>query len=87
MKVLVYAFDPAGESAYLPHNCPRDAVIYTGTHDTPTFMEFLTQGNPDQARFARQYLRLREDEGLGWGLIAGAWASGSYLAMAPSRMC
>lgn len=22
MKVLVYAFDPAGESAYLPHNCP-----------------------------------------------------------------
>ncbi|MCI7158536.1 MAG: 4-alpha-glucanotransferase, partial [Flintibacter sp.] len=23
------------------------------------------------------------DEGLGWGLIAGAWASGSYLAMAP----
>ena len=38
MKVLVYAFDPAGESAYLPHNCPRDAVIYTGTHDTPTFV-------------------------------------------------
>ena len=58
-------------------------MVYTGTHDTPTFMEFLTQGNPDQARFARQYLRLREDEGLGWGLIAGAWASGSYLAMAP----
>ena len=21
MKVLVYAFDPVGESAYLPHNC------------------------------------------------------------------
>lgn len=83
MKVLVFAFDHLGESAYLPHNCEKFSVVYTGTHDTPTFMEFLTQGNPDQARFARQYLRLREDEGLGWGLIAGAWASGSYLAMAP----
>ena len=28
-------------------------------------------------------LRLREDEGLGWGVISGAWASGSYLAIAP----
>ncbi len=27
MKVLVYAFDPNGESAYLPHNCPRGAVM------------------------------------------------------------
>ena len=32
MKILIYAFDPVGESAYLPHNCPTDAVVYTGTH-------------------------------------------------------
>ena len=31
----------------------------------------------------RRYLRLREEEGLGWGVISGAWASGSYLAIAP----
>ena len=29
------------------------------------------------------YLRLREDEGFGWGVIAGAWGSVCDLAMAP----
>jgi len=83
MKVLVFAFDPVGESAYLPHNCQRDSVIYTGTHDTPTFVQFLNETDPEQGEFARRYLRLREDEGLGWGVIAGAWAAGSRLAIAP----
>ena len=83
MKVMVFAFDPVGESAYLPHNCEKFSVVYTGTHDTPTFVQFLQEGNQDEARFARQYLRLRDEEGIGWGVISGAWATGSYLAIAP----
>ncbi len=86
MKVMVFAFDPKGESAYLPHNCQRDSVVYTGTHDTPTFLQWLTdEADPESAMFARSYLRLREDEGLGWGVLAGAWASGSRLAIAPMQ--
>ena len=46
MKVMVFAFDPVGESAYLPHNCQRDSVIYTGTHDTPTFLQWLRETDP-----------------------------------------
>lgn len=84
MKVLVYAFDPVGESAYLPHNCPRDAVMYTGTHDTPTFVQWLfNEANPDERQYAFDYLRLREDEGFGWGAICGAWMSPCRLAIAP----
>ena len=83
MKVMVFAFDPVGESAYLPHNCEKFSVVYTGTHDTPTFVQFLQEGNQDEARFARQYLRLRDEEGIGWGVISGAWATSSYLAIAP----
>lgn len=83
MKVMVFAFDPVGESAYLPHNCQRDSVVYTGTHDTPTFVQWLGEGEPESTMFARRYLRLREDEGLGWGVISGAWAAGSRLAIAP----
>ena len=41
MKVLLYAFAPSGDSAYLPHNCDKSAVMYTGTHDTPTFVQWL----------------------------------------------
>ncbi len=83
MDVMVFAFDSRGESAYLPHRCREQSVIYTGTHDTPTFMQWLHEASPEDAAFARRYLRLRDDEGLGWGVIAGAWAAPSRLAIAP----
>ena len=84
MKILVYAFDPDGESSYMPHNCPPDSVVYTGTHDTPTFVQWLfDEADTRQRDFATDYLRLRSDEGFGWGAICGAWAAPSRLAMAP----
>ena len=86
MKVLPYAFDPVGESAYLPHNCPRNGVIYTGTHDTPTFVQWLfEEASPAERDYACDYLRLREDEGFGWGAVCGAWASPCALAIAPMQ--
>ena len=39
--------------------------------------------DPDSRLFASRYLRLRQDEGLGWGVISGAWAAPSRLAIAP----
>lgn len=86
MKVLVYAFDPIGESAYLPHNCPPNSVCYTGTHDTPTFVQWLFSEASEEGRdYALDYLRLREDEGFGWGAVRGAWSSPSRLAIAPMQ--
>ncbi|MDF3005727.1 MAG: malQ [Oscillospiraceae bacterium] len=84
MKVLVYAFDPVGDSSYLPHNCPVDSVMYTGTHDTPTFVKWLfSEAGPEEQAFAFDYLRLRPEEGFGWGAVCGAWMSPSRLAIAP----
>ena len=83
MKIMVFAFDTAAESAYLPHNCVANSVVYSGTHDTPTFVQWLREGDRDSVAYAYRYLRLREDEGLGWGVIAGAWATSSRLAIAP----
>lgn len=84
MRILVYAFDPDGESSYMPHNCTPDSVAYTGTHDTPTFVQWLfDEATPRQREFATDYLRLRVDEGFGWGALMGVWASSSWLAMAP----
>ncbi len=86
MKILVYAFDPVGESAYLPHNCPVNAVAYTGTHDTPTFVQWLfDEATEGERQYAFDYLRLREDEGFGWGAICGAWMSPCRLAIAPMQ--
>ncbi len=36
MKVLQFAFDAEGDSDYLPHNCIKNSVMYTGTHDNDT---------------------------------------------------
>ncbi|MPM68238.1 4-alpha-glucanotransferase [bioreactor metagenome] len=84
MRVLVFAFDPSQESAYLPHNCPPDSVMYTGTHDTPTFVQWLfCAASPEEREYACEYLRLSAEEGFGWGAVRGAWASPSRLAIAP----
>ena len=84
MRILVYAFDPVGESSYLPHNCTPNSIIYPGTHDTPTFVQWLfDEASPAERDYALDYLRLREDEGFGWGAVCGAWAAPSRLAIAP----
>ena len=41
MKVLAFAFDHNGQSAYLPHNHVENCVIYTGTHDNDTLAGWL----------------------------------------------
>ncbi len=82
MRVLVDAFDASGCSTFLPHCCPVNAVMYTSTHDTTTFVQWLTEtSNPPERDFATKYLRLRENEGYGWGAVCGAWASPCILAM------
>lgn len=85
MRVLSDAFkDLGGSSAFLPHHCIPDSVMYTGTHDTPTFLQwFFDQANDDQRSYAWRYLRLNERDGLNWGMLAGAWSSVCSLAMAP----
>lgn len=84
MKVLVYSFDPDNDSEYLPHNAPVCSLCYTSTHDSPPFVGWLTGDASDRERdLAYSYLRLRDDEGLGWGAVKTVWGSPSYLAMAP----
>lgn len=84
MSVLVYAFSPDGKSAYLPHNCPPNKVIYTATHDCPTFLQWLVEeASPEEKQFATDYLDLRLEDGLTWGALRGAWGSPCALAIAP----
>ena len=84
MAVLTDAFDPAYDNAFLPHNVDSNTVLYTSTHDTPTFYQFLCEiAKEDVRSFAMDYLRLREEEGYTWGAIAGAFASPSRLVICP----
>ena len=84
MKVLEFAFDSrdtGSKNDYLPHNYPVHSVVYTGTHDNDTILGWLQTAPKESVEFAKDYLRLTKTEGYNWGMMKGAWASVSELAI------
>ena len=85
MKVLEFAFDTrdseAGDDTYLPFAYPENSVAYVGTHDNDTALGWLANAPAPDTRTAREYLRLDDREGEGWGMMRGIWASASELAV------
>ena len=85
MKVLQFAFDPREESDYLPHNYTSHSVVYTGTHDNETTAGWFKTAPRACVNFAKKYLSLTKEEGYHWGMMRGAWASVSDLAIVPMQ--
>ncbi len=84
MRVLCDAYtDTWGGSAFLPHHCIRDAVMYTSTHDTPTFVQWYCDlANDAQRGFFNRYSRMHYGDSIGWTAVSVAWESVCDLAMA-----
>lgn len=61
MKVLEFAFDPKGDSDYLPHNHIKNCVVYTGTHDNMPLRAWFDELNEEEKHFVREYLKLTDD--------------------------
>lgn len=85
MKLLLFAFDPREESDYLPHNYGSHSVVYTGTHDNDTILGWMESAPQDSVEFAKRYFHMTEEEGYHWGMMRGAWASVSDLAIVPMQ--
>lgn len=79
MKVLMFAFDPHGESDYLPYRCERNSVCYIGTHDNETVNGWVGNIGRADKDFARSYMHITEDEGWCWGLIRTGMGTASDL--------
>ena len=84
MRVLHFAFgdDPSGRS--LPHNFPRNCVVYTGTHDNDTSVGWFASAPEHERAFAQRYLA-RSGEDIAWDLIRLAIASVADTAMVPMQ--
>lgn len=83
MKVLEFAFDPSGESDYLPHNFKNsNSVCYTGTHDNDTVVGWFKTCSRKECKFCREYLGVRRNKDIPWAMIRLAWASISDTAIA-----
>lgn len=83
MKMLQFAFDVNGDSDYLPHNYEKNSIVYTGSHDSSNVMGWIKYMPKEDLDYAIKYLHLKDDEGINWGFIRGAWASVANLAIAP----
>jgi 4-alpha-glucanotransferase len=81
MLILHFAFG-GDDNAALPHNHPRTAVVYTGTHDNDTTVGwFKSLDSAGRKRVARYAPEAAADPA--WGLLRLAWSSVADLAIAP----
>jgi 4-alpha-glucanotransferase len=85
MKVLQFAFGSDPANPFLPHNCERNFVIYTGTHDNDTTVGwYQVTSNEAERDYARKYLR-SDGSDIAWDFIRAAWGSIAHTAMAPAQ--
>lgn len=83
MKVLEFAFDPDGKSTYLPHNFKDpNNICYTGTHDNETCAGWVKSASRKELKFCRDYLGVKRNKDIPWGMIRAVWASISNTAVA-----
>lgn len=82
MKIIEFAFS-GKENTYLPHNYTKNTVVYTGTHDNETIMEWYKNISKKEKKYAKNYAKLSKKEGYNWGFIRLAYASVSNVAIIP----
>ena len=87
MKVLAFAFDPEGNSDYLPHKYERNCVCYIGTHDNEPVQAWRRHIPKEELAFAVRYLGLSEEEGYHWGMIRGGMSSAADLFVVQMQDC
>ena len=83
MKVLQFAFGYDPGNPFLPFNYPRNAVVYTGTHDNDTTVGWFNSANDNEKQNLLLYLGSISPEGIHWDLIRLALSSIANQAIIP----
>ena len=85
MKVLEFAFDPREETDYLPHSYDRNCVVYTGTHDNETLVQWYKGLDEESRAFAAEYMDNEDtpDEEKYWDFVRLAMMSSANTCITP----
>ena len=85
MKVLEFAFDPREESDYLPHGYDRNCVVYTGTHDNETLVQWYKGLDEETKVFIEEYMNNAHtpQEGKYWDFVRLAMMSCGNTCITP----
>ena len=83
MKVLQFAFSTDATDKFLPHNCRRNFVMYSGTHDNDTTRGWYEHSATEHERdYFRRYFRT-DGHDAAWTMIEAAWRSVTVMAVVP----
>ena len=83
MKILQFAFSADAANPFLPFNYPRNAVVYTGTHDNDTTLGWFNTASDQEKQNLLLYLGSISPEGIHWDLIRLALSSIANQAIIP----
>jgi 4-alpha-glucanotransferase len=84
MNILQFAFGDDAQNPYLPHNCSKNSVVYTGTHDNDTTLGWFNALDDGQKRRVYEYLGHSQTE-MPYTLVGTALASVANLAIVPMQ--
>lgn len=84
MRVLQFGFDGDPGNLHLPHMSSGPLVVYTGTHDNATTIEWWNSLDESTRALTRHYL-LHREEPMPWPMIHTALAGTAPLAMIPMQ--
>ncbi|HPS72870.1 MAG TPA: 4-alpha-glucanotransferase [Bacteroidales bacterium] len=84
MKILQFAFDSGEENDYLPHNYPKNCIVYTGTHDNDTVTGWFGKARDEDRRFVMAYLH-SDGQHISEDFIRAAFSSVANTAIIPMQ--
>ncbi len=84
MKILQFAFDSSEGNDYIPHNYPKNCIVYTGTHDNDTVVGWFRSATDNDKKFVLDYLNTG-DHDIHWSFIRLAMSSVAYTAIFPMQ--
>ena len=85
MVVLQFAFDGSPDNPHLPRHHPRNAVVYTGTHDNDTTVGWYANLDPHARDVVHRMLGLEATPRVPEFLVEAAYASNAALAIVPMQ--
>lgn len=87
MKVMEFGFDSRDTSGseYLPHNYIPNCVAYAGTHDNNTILGWFDDITPEDAVYAREYIRASVGEEPNWCMMCSLWESVAELIVVQAQ--
>ena len=88
MKILHFAFNgnlETNNGEYLPHSIDENSIVYTGTHDNMTTLQWWYAEPEENKKFCMEYTNWEFDDDICDKLISLAYSTRAKLAVIPMQ--